>query len=144
MTEAPSGAFEPAQFFRIMRHYGHSGALGITYVEHGADSCTLRLPYDPKLIGVAETGILASGPIVSLMDTATSTSVWIRSGRFRAQATLDLRIDYLRPATAGRDIIGRGECYGLKRSVAFVRGVAHDGDPDDPIAHVSGTFMFTD
>jgi hypothetical protein len=24
-----------------------------------------------------------------------------------------------------------------------VRGIAHDGDPDHPIAHVVGTFMFT-
>jgi hypothetical protein len=26
--------------------------------------------------------------------------------------------------------------------VAFVRGGAHDGDPDKPIAQVAGTFMF--
>lgn len=30
------------------------------------------------------------------------------------------------------------------RSIGFVRGQAHDGDPDDPIAHVAGTFMFLD
>ncbi len=32
----------------------------------------------------------------------------------------------------------------IRRSVAFVRGIAHDGDPEDPVAHVTGTFMFTD
>jgi len=41
-------------------------------------------------------------------------------------------------------VIGRGECYRLTRRVAFVRGMAHEGDPADPIAHVAGTFMMTD
>lgn len=60
-----------------------------------------------------------------------------------AQATLDLRVDYLRPATPGKTVIGRGECYRITRAIGFVRGQAHDGDPADPLAHVAGTFMFT-
>ena len=48
-----------------------------------------------------ESGIIASGPIVSLMDMATSLAIWIRLGQFRHQATLDLRVDYLRPARPG-------------------------------------------
>ena len=59
-------------------------------------------------------------------------------------ATLDLRVDYLRPATPGRRIVGRGECYGLTKSIAFVRGTAHDGDADDLVAHVTGTFISTE
>lgn len=111
---------------------------------HGSDWVELGLDYSDRLVGVAETGVLASGPIISLMDMAASMAIWIRLGRFRPQATLDMRIDYLRPATPGRRIVGRGECYGVTRSIAFVRGTALDGDPDDPIAHVTGTFMFTD
>ena len=82
--------------------------------------------------------IIASGPIISLMDMATSMAIWVKLGRFRHQATLDLRVDYLRPATPGQTIVGRGECYGVTRSVGFVRGLAHDGDPADPVAHVTG------
>jgi acyl-coenzyme A thioesterase PaaI-like protein len=74
---------------------------------------------------------------------ATSMAIWVKLGRFRHQATLDMRVDYLRPAAAGRRIHGRGECYGVTKSVGFVRGMAHDGDPADPVAHVTGTFMFT-
>jgi acyl-coenzyme A thioesterase PaaI-like protein len=77
------------------------------------------------------------------MDMATSMAIWVKLGRFRHQATLDMRVDYLRPATPGKRIVGRGECYGTTRSVGFVRGMAHDGDPGDPVAHVTGTFMFT-
>jgi acyl-coenzyme A thioesterase PaaI-like protein len=38
-------------------------------------------------------------------------------------------------------VTGRAECYRLTRRVAFVRGLAHDGDPNDPIAHLAATFM---
>ncbi len=136
--------FDPKRFMSYVRQVGHGGALGIDYVAHGEDWAELSLPYDDKLIGMPETGVIASGPIVSLMDMATSIAIWVRLGRFRHQATLDLRVDYLRPAAPGRTVIGRGECYALSRSIAFVRGLAHDGDPTDPIANVAGTFMFTD
>ena len=142
MTEAP--AFDPQRFMEHVRRVGHGGALGIFYRAHGEDWVELGLPYSSDLVGMPESGILASGPIISLMDMATSLAIWVRLGRFRHQATLDMRVDYLRPAAPGRDIVGRGECYGVTRSVGFVRGVAHDGDPADPLAHVSATFMFTD
>ena len=136
--------FDPELFMAYVRHAGHSGALGISYLRHGEDWAELSLPYDARLVGMPESGIIASGPIVSLMDMATGLAIWIRLGRFRHQATLDLKVDYLRPARPGHAITGRGACYGLTRSVAFVRGTAHDGDPDDPVANVTGTFMFTE
>jgi uncharacterized protein (TIGR00369 family) len=143
--EAPLAAvFDPARFMAYVRRLGHGGALGIDYVAHGEDWAELSLPYDEKLVGMVESGVIASGPIISLMDMATSIAIWVRLGRFRHQATLDLRVDYLRPATPGRTVIGRGECLGVTRSIAFVRGTAHDGDPADPVAHVTGTFIFTD
>jgi uncharacterized protein (TIGR00369 family) len=135
--------FDPELFTSYASQVGHGGALGILYVGHGSDWVELALEYDEKLVGVAEKGIVASGPIISLMDMATSMAIWVKLDRFRHQATLDLRVDYLRPAVPGRRITGRGECIGVTRSVGFVRGLAHDGDPADPVAHVAGTFMFT-
>ena len=136
--------FDPKLFMSYVRKVGHGGALGIAYRDHGSDWAELVLPYDEKMIGVVESGVIASGPIISLMDMATSLAIWIRLGRFRHQATLDMRVDYLRPAAPGKKIVGRGECYRTTKSIGFVRGLAHDGDPADPVAHVSGTFMFTD
>jgi len=136
--------FDPERFMNYVSRVGHGGALGIFYRDHGEDWVELGLPYDARLIGMAETGIIASGPIISLMDMATSLAIWVRLGRFRHQATLDMRVDYLRPAVPGRDLVGRGECYGLTKSVGFVRGTAHDGDPSRPVAHVGGTFMVTE
>jgi len=134
--------FDPARF--LNSRLGHGGAIGIGYRAHGPDWAELELPYDERLVGNVDTGVIASGPILSMMDMATSLSVWLRANAFVAHATLDLRVDYLRPATPGKTVVGRGECYRLTRSIAFVRGQAHDGDPSDPLAHVAGTFMAPD
>ena len=146
MTDPPDtpAGFDPERFMSYVRKVGHGGAIGISYVGHGEDWAELSLPYDARLIGMPQSGIIASGPIISLMDMATSLAIWIRLGTFRHQATLDLRVDYLRPAKPGNTIIGRGICYGVTKSVGFVRGMAHDGDAEDPVASVTGTFMFTE
>ncbi len=135
--------FDPKLFASYVSKVGHSGALGILYHDHGPDWVELALDYSEKLVGASETGVIASGPIISLMDMATSMAIWVKLDRFRHQATLDLRIDYMRAAMPGKRILGRGECYAVSRSVGFVRGVAHEGDATDPVAHVAGTFMFT-
>lgn len=137
----PTFPFDAVRFFAQMR--GHGGRLGVQLVGHGADWCEMALPYREDLIGDTASGVLASGPILTLMDMASSASIWIKRGEFVPQATLDLRVDYLRPATPGRTVIGRCECYRITRAIGFVRGQAHDGDPADPLAHVAGTFMFT-
>lgn len=134
-------AFDPAMISKMMTRYGHGGWLGMRYHGHGADWLELALPWREELVGISGSGILASGPIISLMDNATSMAVWTRLGHFRAQVTVDLRVDYMRAAVPGRTVIGRGECYKLGRTIAFVRGIAYDGDIADPVAHVTGTFM---
>jgi uncharacterized protein (TIGR00369 family) len=136
----PDPGFDPRIFFDA-RFAGHGTRLGIVHRAHGHDWAELALPYTEELIGDTASGVIASGPILALMDMATSVGVWRKLGAFKAHATLDLRIDYLRPARPGETVIGRGECYRITRSIAFVRGQAHDGDPADPLAHVAGTFM---
>lgn len=140
MTTPPVSSFDLLGFLDAL-HPNHSRRLGLAYRAHGPDWVEFALPFDPAQIGDPERGVIASGPIISLMDVATSLSVWLKLGKLRTHATLDLRVDYLRPASPGKTVIGRGECYRITRSIAFVRGLAHDGDPDDPLAHVAGTFM---
>lgn len=133
--------FNPAQAAPVLLSHGHSGWLGLRYLDHGADWVELELPWREDLLGDAAQEVLASGPIISLMDMASGLSIWNKSGQFRAVATLDLRVDYMRPARSRASVIGRAQCYRLGRSAAFVRGTAHDGDPADPVAHIAGCFM---
>ena len=132
--------FDPERFARA-RLGGHTGRLGLAYQAHGPDWVEMTLPWSPDLLGDPVRQMPASGPVIALMDVAASIAVWTRRGRFVPHATLDLRIDHLRPARAGQAVTGRGECYRLTPTLAFVRGQAHDGDPTDPIAHVAGTYM---
>ncbi len=145
-TSSFSGAapFDPARLAKRMTMGGHGNFLGMHYRDHGDIWIELGLDWRADLVGDPETGVIASGPIISMLDNATSLSVWTRTGVFRPQVTLDLRIDYTRAATPGKAIIARAECYQVRRSMAFVRGIAHDGDSADPVAHAVGIFMLID
>lgn len=133
--------FDPAQAAAFVLKHGHSGWLAMQFRAIGDDWAELELPWREDLVGEVDRHVLASGPIISLMDMASGLAIWTRMKRFRAIATLDLRVDYQRPAREHHNVIGRAECYRLTKSAAFVRGIAHDGDPEDPVAHVAAVFM---
>jgi uncharacterized protein (TIGR00369 family) len=119
----------------------HNGALGLRAVDCAPGVATLRLPYDARLVGNPDTGVLHGGVVTTLMDASAGMAVFMKLMKPTRIATLDLRIDYLRPATPGKDVFARCECYKVTRQVAFVRGVAFNDDPGDPIASAAGTFM---
>lgn len=133
--------FDPARFFEVARKVGHGGALGMEFASAGENWTELGLPWRDELVGVPESGILATGAIVSLIDTASGISVWAALNKFRPLVTLNLRIDYLRPAVRGETVFARCECSKLTRQIAFTRGIAHGGDLGRPIAYSSGTFI---
>lgn len=144
MPEDPEAARRQKKFIqRFLDDVPHHRQLGIRYCRHGDNWVELELPFAPHLLADPDYGILASGPICALMDSAVGFAAFVTRKAMEPHATLDLRVDYLRSPRSGATLIGRGECYRMTRQIAFVRGVAHDGDPDDPVAHVAGTFMFT-
>jgi acyl-coenzyme A thioesterase PaaI-like protein len=134
-------AFNPALVNKLMGKFGHGGFLNMEYVGHGGDWVELAIDWRADLVADPETGVLASAAVISLLDNATSLSIWTKLGEFRPQVTMDLRLDYLRPSPAGARVYGRGICYHLTQSIGFVRGFAHNGDIDDPLAHANGTFI---
>lgn len=137
---APAAGFDPRRFFELARRVGHGRALGLEFRQSGENWAELALPWREELVGIPETGVLASGAVVSLIDTASGTSVWVSLDKFLPIVTVDLRLDYLRPANRGETIVARCECVKLTRRIAFVRGIAH-GDEGRPIALSSATFM---
>jgi uncharacterized protein (TIGR00369 family) len=141
MNEQPAPGFDPKAFFELARRIGHGRALGLEFKGAGDNWAELALPWREELVGVPDSGVLASGAIVSLVDTASGTSVWVTLDRFTPIVTVDLRLDYLRPALKGETIVARCECVEVTRRIAFVRGVAHGGDESRPIALSAATFM---
>lgn len=119
----------------------HSQVLGLEIVEVGLDTVVARLPYAERLVGNPMTGVLHGGVITTLVDQTSGTAVFAAVGRAESIATLDLRIDYLCPATPGRAILARAHCYRVTRQIAFVRCRVYHDDPEDPVATSMSTFM---
>jgi uncharacterized protein (TIGR00369 family) len=130
------------RFFRAFAEaVPHNRALGIEIVELGDGYSRYRLPYDPRLIGNPETGVLHGGAITALLDACCGSAVFNALPEPQPIATLDLRIDYLGPAEPGREVLARAECYKMTKNVAFVRAIAYHDDEARPIASAAGTFM---
>ncbi|ARO15114.1 Phenylacetic acid degradation-related protein [Ketogulonicigenium robustum] len=116
-------------------------ALGLQVLDVGQGMAQMRLPYAARLVADADTGVLHNGAIATLIDTCCGVAAVSHPALGQVTATLDLRLDYLRAATAGQDITVTARVLRVERSVAFVQAQAFDADGDNPV--VTATAVFT-
>lgn len=119
----------------------HTHALGFAYEGLQGDRVRIRTPYREDLIGDPDTGVLAGGLVTTLIDHAGGLAVWAAMKTFRPIATLDLRVDYMRAAAPGRDLIAEARCFRLTASIAFVRIWAFEDSPEDPVAAAQAAYV---
>jgi uncharacterized protein (TIGR00369 family) len=135
---------QPPDISRLITEFEnipHARELGMRVIEVRSGHGLMRIPYDEKLIGNPATKVVHGGVITAFLDTLCGLVVKTSVPAGTAIATLDLRIDYLRPAVPKTDILGSAECYKVTRTIAFVRGIAYQETFRDPVANCAGTFM---
>ena len=149
MTDEPMSAATTGDL--ASRGTAQSLALGFETLE---GACAMCAPFRADLVGDPADGGLAGGVITTLLDQTCGMAVSfamraLHPGgemlqRFGTMATLDFRIDFIRPARPGRDVVGEADCYSIAGGVAFVRGLAYEDDRDDPVAAAQAAFMLTE
>ena len=132
---------ELLQSGRFVSGAPHSAALGMEMVEVGPGFGVLKVRWREDLVGDAQTGVFAGGVVTAMLDHVCGLAVMAALTDLAQPATIDLRIDYLRPAAPHLDLFARADCYRLTRTVAFVRGSAYETDPAHPVAIAQGTFV---
>ena len=119
----------------------HAVDLGFELVTVKPGEAVIRVPYREDLVGDPETGVMHGGVVTALLDHTAGIAAFAGFGGDKAMATLDLRLDYMRPARPGRDVVAEAKTVKVSGLFAFVSAKAHDDDPDDPVATAHAAFM---
>jgi uncharacterized protein (TIGR00369 family) len=119
--------------------YGHISGLRLDRAAPG--EAWTSLPYRSFFVGDTTRRVLHGGVVTAMLDESCGMAVQLALDRVRAIATLDLRIDYQKPAMAGLDIRAHSICTRVTRSIAFVRCTAYQESEDDPVATATACFM---
>jgi uncharacterized protein (TIGR00369 family) len=119
--------------------YARATKMHLTEVSR--NHATLAMPACGDWTGDAKRQLTHPGVLTVLADTTCGLAVGTALDVLEPFATLDLRMDYLRPAVADRELVCHAECHRLSRSVAFVRGEVRQPGQDEILAIVQATFM---
>jgi len=142
MSSAPPPINDAAQ--HMTTNVPQALALGMRLVSVEGGKGRMEVPWREDLVGDPDSDVIAGGVVTSLLDHTCGLAIHAADPENQLRpATLDLRIDYMRPAAPRAGVTAEAHCYKITRSVAFVRAQAWDVDPDDPIATVQAAFMLS-
>lgn len=125
----------------MMGQMPYFAGIGAELLEIGVAAARARVPYGLQLVGDPDTGVVHGGVITGLLDHLGGAAVMTALREPMPIATLDLRIDYMKPAAAGADIFGEARCLKVTHEIAFVRASAYQTDPADPVALCTATYI---
>lgn len=142
MNMSPEALRETAR--HMVETVPQASALGFKLLSVEPGKGSILTPWREHLVGDPDTGVIAGGVITALLDHVCGLAIISMAKDLTtpfSTATLDLRIDYMRPAAPRADVTAQAHCYKLTRNIAFVRGHAFDADPQDPIATAQAAFV---
>ncbi len=114
--------------------------LGLRVESLARGACTLRVPWREELLGDTLRAAVHGGVTSMLVDTAGGAACFTMLDREEDRiSTVDLRVDYLRPGTAGdlwctAEIVRMGNRVGVARMEVWSGGVPAPGAERRPIA----------
>lgn len=127
---------------RMCEFIPHAHELGIVLETVDGEEVTMRLPYRAALVGNPETGVMHSGLLTVLLDhTLGIAGICCDRVKPMITPTLDLRIDHLGVAPAGKDILATARVYRVTRRILFVEGFAWSESRDKPVARATGSWV---
>ena len=79
----------------------YGNAIGMSVQDTTNSKLTVKVPYAAHLVGDPDTGVIHGGVITAALDNASGWAVRVSKGwqDDLNMATLDIRIDYMQPAT---------------------------------------------
>jgi uncharacterized protein (TIGR00369 family) len=124
----------------------HDEELGIAYEQAGAGSVSARLMAHPHICGHGD--IVSLGALATVLDTACGVAAMASQDFNATFSTMNLRIDFIRPAQAGQMLITTADPVSNPdnedpRSVV-VRGCVQSADGNAPYALAIGQFIRLD
>lgn len=125
---------------RFIETLNQARGLGLTVTDAGEGELTLCLPYSRQIIGNPDTGVIHGGAITTLMDTASGSVILCALEEFELCPTLDLRVDYMRPAQPDEPVYARAQTYRITKNIIFTRCEAFQAG-GETVANCVATFM---
>lgn len=109
-----------------------------------AEGVLVRMPFNPDFCVDSDQTLLHGGILTALLDSVFGLANFIAIEGVSTMATLDLRVDYLRPARSRADVIVRAHCFRETRHIAFNSGsIWFDGHENAEIARGVASFALT-
>jgi uncharacterized protein (TIGR00369 family) len=121
----------------------HMSEIGARITAVAPSRGSMTMPARPEWVGDPLRGQLHPGALTVLADSACGLAVGAALKERAPYATLDLRMDYLRPAGPEADVHCDAHCFRVTRNVAFVRGEVYQADREQPIAVAQASFMLS-
>ena len=140
-TDTPPSPNNANRIASALESLPHNAKLGIRTVEITRGRCTTCIEFRPELVGDPRRGVLHGGVVTTLIDATAGAAVYSSLPPETPLATLDMRIDYLKPTEPHKRLYATAELYRLTRRIAFVRASAYQDDPQNQVAHCAASFM---
>lgn len=133
--------YDPDRMIKRVIDSPHNMHLGLTVVERRRNEALVRMPIRHDFVGDPSNGLLHGGPLTVLLDATFVVATYLAIDRPMPIATVDLRVDYLKPVGGGEAFYALCRCERVTRHIAFLRGQVYVDAPDQTVAMATSSYM---